>query len=404
MDIVIAANFCRDFSESDNGRFVYLAKMLAEEHDVELITSDFYHGKKKHRESIPTSWPFKITFVHEPGYKKNVSIQRLRSHKRLGKSLTEYLKSRKKPDVIYCAMPSLDFAEAAMKYAKANGVRFIIDIQDLWPEAFKMVLHIPLVSKILFSPMEKKANAVYSQADHIVAVSKTYADRAQAVNATTESTIAFLGTDITVFDGYAGQRVKTNDGTVKLAYIGSLSHSYDLPTVFDAMRQLSMEELSRIKFIVMGDGPLKSTFEEKAQGLPVAFTGLLPYPEMVKRLVQCDFAVNPIVKGSAGSIINKVGDYAMAGLPVINMQECEEYRALIDAYQAGVNCACENVGDVVIAIKTMLDEPSLRKEMGANSRRVGEELFDRRRSYRNIIDMIESCQLPICNKNENTSN
>ena len=47
MDIVILANFCGDFSEKDNGRFLYLAKLLAENHNVELITSDFFHIKKK---------------------------------------------------------------------------------------------------------------------------------------------------------------------------------------------------------------------------------------------------------------------------------------------------------------------------------------------------------------------
>ncbi len=37
-------------------------------------------------------------------------------------------------------MPSLDVAKVAAKYAKENNIRFIIDIQDLWPEAFRMVL------------------------------------------------------------------------------------------------------------------------------------------------------------------------------------------------------------------------------------------------------------------------
>ena len=62
MDIVILANFCGDFSEKDNGRFLYLAKLLAENHNVELITSDFFHIKKTHRDSflpgslLPSRW------------------------------------------------------------------------------------------------------------------------------------------------------------------------------------------------------------------------------------------------------------------------------------------------------------------------------------------------------------
>ena len=70
----------------------------------------------------------------------------------------------------------------------------------------------------------------------------------------------------------------------------------------------------------MGDGPLKEEFENYAEEKKVdcQFTGRLEYEKMVGLLCSCDIAVNPIKKGSAGSIINKVGDYAAAGLPVIN--------------------------------------------------------------------------------------
>ena len=42
---------------------------------------------------------------------------------------------------------------------------------------------------------------------------------------------------------------------------------------------------------------------------------------MVGMLGVCDIAVNSISKGAAQSIINKHGDYAAAGLPVVNTQE-----------------------------------------------------------------------------------
>ncbi len=79
-DIIIIANFCRDFSETDNGRFMYLCKELSKKNKVEIITSDFSHGKKAHKEPLVHNWPFTITFLHEPGYKKNISIQRFASH------------------------------------------------------------------------------------------------------------------------------------------------------------------------------------------------------------------------------------------------------------------------------------------------------------------------------------
>ena len=43
MDIVIIADFCGEFAHKDNNRFAYLANILCEENDVEVITSDFNH-------------------------------------------------------------------------------------------------------------------------------------------------------------------------------------------------------------------------------------------------------------------------------------------------------------------------------------------------------------------------
>ena len=48
-----------------------------------------------------------------------------------------------------------------------NDVRFIIDVQDIWPEAFKIILNIPVLSDIIYYPMKKQADYIYSAADEI---------------------------------------------------------------------------------------------------------------------------------------------------------------------------------------------------------------------------------------------
>ena len=69
-----------------------------------------------------------------------------------------------------------------------------------------------------------------------------------------------------------------------------------------------------------------------------SFMGRKSYEEMVGIMCSCDLVVNPIVKGAAQSITNKVGDYALSGLAVINTQENPEYRELIEQYGCGINC------------------------------------------------------------------
>ena len=391
MDIVIVSQYLRNIEnfEKNNSRFVYLAKILSKDKNfsVEIVTSDFNHSNKIHFDGAGQLEDVKIKLCHEPGYSKNISLKRFFSHYRLSKNIKKYLNDRKKPDNIYCAIPSLDVARVCMNYCKKNNVKFIIDIQDLWPEAFKMVFNIPLISDIIFLPMKIQANNIYSNADGIISVSNTYLERASIVNNKSKFfKTVYLGAEKKVFDSYVKER-KRNDKHIKIVYIGTLAASYDIETVIDAISEIKYP----IKFEIMGDGAYRKKFEDYARKKSVEceFLGRLEYPEMVNKLVNCDIAVNPIHKGSAGSVINKVNDYAMAGLPVINTQECQEYRDLLNEYNAGINCKCENAYEVKNAIILLLNNRDLRIKMGINSRKLGEEKFDRSVTYENIAELIK---------------
>lgn len=393
MDILIIAHFSGPLDGRGNGRFLYLAELLAGEHEVELVTTDFSHGTKKKRQPPAPGFHTKITMLHESGYPKNVCLKRFFSHHEFGKNVAAYLQQRKKPDVIYCGVPSLDCALAAAEYCRKNNVRFVIDVQDLWPEAFRMVFHVPLLSDLIFAPMEHMANRIYKTADEICAVSQTYANRALSVNP--KCTLAhsvYLGTSLADFDRYRkeGQMPDKPENEVWMGYVGTLGHSYDLTGVLNAMELLQKRGITNLKFLVMGDGPLRQRFEvlAKEKNLTVIFTGMLSYDEMVPALCTCDFAINPIMSGSAGSIINKVGDYAAAGLAVINTQECPEYRELVTSYQIGINCENGDITSLAEAMERLILNKDHRRQFGSNNRRLAEERFDRTISYQELMDTL----------------
>lgn len=396
MDIVIVSQYLRDIEcfESNNSRFVYIAKLLAmsKNNNVEIITSDFNHTKKEKFNKVGKLDGVKITACHEPGYPKNVCLKRFNSHKKLSKNIKEYLEKRKKPDIIYCAIPSLAVGKIVAQYAEKNGVRFVIDIQDLWPEAFKMVFKIPLLSNAIFYPMKRQANYIYKCADDIIAVSDTYRDRATSVNKKYKNKLTvFLGTNLEYFDKCKEKNIKHyNDNIIRIAYIGTLGHSYNIKTIIDAL-ELLKEKYNNLNFLVMGSGPLKNQFEAyaKDKNINCEFTGRLEYPEMVGTLCSCDIAVNPITHGAAQSIINKVGDYAAAGLPVINTQENLEYRNLVEKYNIGYNCENSNKQDIANKIEILIKDKKLRKELGNNNRKLAEEKFDRKKTYNQIVKIIE---------------
>lgn len=398
MKIIIIANFpARIDGSKEKGRFLYLGEMLCERgHDVTMLVSDFNHGTKKHRGSTEIkheAYQTKIIALHEPGYPNNISIKRLWSHFVWGRNVGKFLNDTEKPDVIYCAVPSLTAAIKVARYCKSAGPKFTIDVQDLWPEAFQMAVRNKLLQRAL-KPIDWYVNKIYRAADVVVAVSDTYVKRVLKVNAKVKDGYSiYLGNDGALFDASRGESIEErNNKEIKLAYIGTLGYSYDLKCVIDAIDISKPNEWPQIvKFVIMGDGPMKDELIRYAQlkRVECEFTGSLPYQEMVKKLCECDIVVNPIKSGSAASIINKVGDYALSGLPVINTQESPEYRKLLEQYKCGINCRVGNAQDVADAIVKLSKNPELRKQMGENARRLGEERFDRRQTYKQIVEVIE---------------
>lgn len=392
-DIVVLAHFVSDFDGKGNNRFNYISNIFSENDgfDVELITSSFSHIKKQQRSEInPEDYPFKITMLNEPNYKKNIELKRILSHQIFGRNIEKYLNNRKKPDVIYCCVPSLDVAQRTAKYCLENNVKFVIDIQDLWPEAFKMIINNKFLENTIYKSIESKANDIYENSDAIVSVSQTYLDRALEVNRKSKyNLVTFLGTDLREFDKFSMRSHRT-DEFIDLVYAGTLGHSYDIKVALKAYKILQDSGFKNLRFYILGDGPLKAEFEEFSKGLKnVHFLGRLPYFEMVEIMTKCNIAINCIKKGAAQSIINKHGDYAAAGLPVINTQENPEYREIVEKHNIGFNCNNNDEEDMARKLEFLIKNKEVRIEMGNNNRKFAEEKFDRSTTYPKIIDLVE---------------
>lgn len=393
--ILIIAQYTQTFESEANSRFTEIAQKLSEKYNVELVTSRFSHSLKRNKEPKVFPKGYKVTFLESYPYKRNVSLQRIWNNITFAKSLESYLNSREDIELIYCAVPSINTGNIVSRFCKKNKIEYILDIQDLWPEAFKMVFNPPVIGKLLYAPMKRKINEVYRGTKHIIAVSQTYLDRAtkEIAHIADDQLVAYLGTSLKRFDELTDneRNITEAQGKIIIAYIGTLSFSYDLRTVIQAIKKIELQTEVPVKLLVMGDGIKRNEFEEcaKESKIDFEFTGMLPYGEMAKCLVKCDIAVNPIVKGSAGSVINKVCDYAAAALPVVNTQECEEYRKLLIDYNCGINCAVGSADEVAEALLKLINNKKLRKEMGQNSRKLAEEKFDRDYTYKEIEDFLD---------------
>ena len=395
-DILLITNFWHFECEKSSSRYLYLANVLVNHgYDLEVITSTFYHRLKKERsfdENFLTSFRYKITLVKEPPYLRNISLKRLHAHKTFAKNVISYLIQRKKPDLILCVIPSTYVAEKVIKFANNNHIPVVLDIQDLWPEAFQMALHIPVVSNICFAPLKRLADKAYKNADYITAVSQTYVERGMRVNKkTSQGSVIYLGADFDLVQSIIRKNpIEKDSNTFWITYIGALGYSYNIKMVIDALMILNNQGIKNIKFHVFGNGMLEEEFRSyaKQSGIDTVFWGHRQYEEMIPYLAASDIAVNPIVGKSVASIINKVCDYATAGVPVVNDQNSREYRELLDEYHAGINCDNNNAQQFADAILTLYRDENLRKDMKSGALRLAKEKFDRNKTYLAFLRII----------------
>lgn len=394
--IKIISHFCGELDGRLSNRFVYISNYLSQYYDVELITSDFYHTLKK-KKLVTGDYSFKITLIKEPGYRTNKSLKRLFSHYIFGRNLGKYLKriNRSEVDLVYVSIPSISIASTARNYAIKIRKPCVIDIQDLWPESFTLLFKYSIISKLIIKLFSPKVNWLYRSADGIIGVSEQFVSRALSVRPTTPpNAFVYIGTDRHFFynQSVSDEHHSHKNNCVRLVYLGSLAESYDLITAMQALRILLSNNIGKqITLEIIGDGPSRNIFESFAKefNLPVTFHGLINYEEVQSSLMNYDIALNPIRKESVSSIINKHGEYAMSGLPVINTQPTNEYRTLLNRYKCGINCEPENAHDVASAIIKLSNDESLRKEMSQNARKMGEELFDRQKTYAAIHNLVD---------------
>lgn len=383
-------------------RFRFLSELLAREgFEVDLITSTFQHWDKAQRDTTRACYqqlPYRIRFVYEPGYSKNLDIKRIQSHRVFAKNLRGLFKSRfadnpRAYDLIYSEIPPNDMARVCAEVAHDQGIPYVADVNDLWPEAMRMAIDVPVLSSVAFAPFARDAKRTYRLMTAAVGTSDEYANRpALDRDERYEKRTVYVGNQLHAFDEGAKQRASDVEKPADefwVIYTGTLGASYDIATLIEAA-SLAVEKDPRIRVKLLGDGPDRVRLEELAEksGAPVEFVGYAPYDLMAAYLLASDITVNSLVKTAAQSVVTKIGDYLAAGIPMINTGTSPEFRAKVESDGFGLNVEAEDAQMLADAILELAGDPDRCAAMGERARSIAETQFDQEQSYRVIVDLI----------------
>lgn len=385
-------------------RSYMLAKALsARGHDALWFISDFVHRSKTYRQpnaqALAPAPGIRIQTLHASRYERNISFGRIAYERSFGESFARAAGQHDKPDVIVLADPSLFYSAQVVRYAKEQGCKLILDVLDLWPELFAVVLPGALgaLQRQIFSSLYRRRDCLAAACDGVVAVTQDYLE---AVCPATRyplkpRQVAYLGVDLEDFRRHSTREDAVDhigsfrtDARLVIAYAGTLGDAYDMSILERAIARCAERALP-VRFVVAGDGPKKDRYTALGLRWPqtLEFLGPLDARDLPKVYESCDVGLMSYVQGSTVSMPVKFYDYLAGGLAIVNSLG-REAGQFVTGSRIGLNYKAENLDSLMACIETLAQDTAKLVTFKANALRLAED-FDSSRQHDKLAAFIE---------------
>jgi len=248
-------------------------------------------------------------------YKKNLSVDRILSHREFAKKAFAYLEAlEQQPSLLLVHIPPNFLAHYAAKYKKRHPqVTLIFDIFDLWPETFPG----GLIKKLLapaFSVWASLRDGNLCKADYVITECEMFRQKLQ-LPAETSGTVWLCAPALTVEKPCPQLR---EDG-LELCYLGSINNIISIEDICGLIQKLVAER--PVVLHIIGKGETQQVFCDAAQaaGAEVHFHGAIyDEAEKLEILNRCHFGLNIMKSSVCVGLTMKSVDYFRFGLPIIN--------------------------------------------------------------------------------------
>ena len=248
-------------------------------------------------------------------------------------------------------------------------------------------LGIPLVTTVHGHDITKHENAAeqnpvnqrfFKRVDRLIAVSEFIARQALARGCPEEKLIQhYIGIDL---DKFTQPKIESDEPS--LLFVGRLVEKKGCTYLLQAMEQLKTK-YPDLLLTIIGEGELKASLQQEAvnRDLNVNFAGTASATEIREQLARCWLFVAP-------SITAADGDTEGLGMVFLEAQALQtpvvSFRSggLVEAVEDGVTALLSDEKDVAglaESIASLLDDCSLRRDMGTAGRRRVEHSFDIRK-------------------------
>ncbi len=368
-----------------------LGRVLAGQgHDVTIFASSFSHVTFQDERLRGNEW----VRVEHVGGVRFVWVRTMPYSRNDGRRLLNILsysagairaqRRMKRPDVVIGSSPHLAAVAAACLIGRVRRAPFVFEVRDLWPQVLvdigalkndsaatralrKLELflyHRARVIVILPPKASEYITRLGIPAEKIANVPNGIADYDERIPALDEKTAELLA------------RIEKlhHSGCLVAGYVGSHVHANSVDTLIEAARALRDRGVTRVAFVIVGDGMEKQQNERLARqhGLNnvLFWEGLPKYsvPTVLRSLDITLFSIRDFSAFKYGLSCNKLFDYLASGRPVISACAIEDMP--VRESGGGICVPPENpeaVADALVQLASM-DEAE-REAMGERGRR-----------------------------------
>lgn len=355
-------------------------------HEVYWWSSNFNHSQK-HFENSTDNWlEIKgVGFVKKLsslGYAKNASVRRMFHHLHYSFCLARHIENEIPPDLIICSFPTPENAFILSRFARKHDVRIIIDVRDMWPFTFRyyMPKFTGWMAPIVFFPYYWMSKFIFSEADHIIAVSDPFLKWALEIANRERNKldqVVYLVKD----KSHTGETnnscdwlssIGFNEESINVIFAGGFSKKNNFTHIASAWAAVS-RKYPTIKLYLCGSGDdaqkVRTLFKDYQN---VAMLGELKSSHLSVLYSRCDVSIAPYAQHRIdfeSSIPTKIIESISYGVPVLTSL-AGLTKDLIEEFQLG--CYFENEEGFLQGLEQMLKG---RKEYCKNCEWVNQTLF-----------------------------
>lgn len=366
-------------------------------HEVIWWSSNFNHMKKEKVCEGDCDYKindhFTLKLLEAGTYLKNISISRIKHHKKLGERYKSEARKMPKPDVIIASHPIVEFSYEGTQYGKENNVPVIVDVRDMWPDIFQDYfpkIFRPFINAATYF-MRKKARYAFSSANAVISMSKDVLDWALKVSKLknfSDSEVFFLSCE--KIEGHSISTKKILDIKEKYAnktiisFIGTFGKTYELKTICEAAKAIKIKNPSLL-FILAGDGENFKDIEKLSRDSEnILLTGWLNREECKDLMSLTDIGLVP---SNQTAIPNKFVEILSAGKPMLS-SGIGVIVDLISSFKVGASYKSGDSSSLLSALDSLLKN-KLYQSMGQNCINLFDAKFNAKKIYKEYADYVE---------------